>query len=167
LLLVACGNPSREDLLTPHESPGGEYRVFFLEPPWQVMENDGAFLRLEIEANATRFGDLDAGTVPPKYLCEVDVTGGSAARRIRDAERDARSAGDEIVRAATDVATRSGASGQDLVISRTTSDGTRFARVVYLDREDGGVVSVYFEANHDLRNAELDAMIGDVVVDPE
>ncbi len=150
-----------------HDAPGGQYRILYQAPPWELIETDGTYLRLEVEANATRFGDLDAGVVPPKFLFEADVGDGDAATRIRRDERSARREGAEIARPATEVTTREGATGLDFVSSRLTADGTRFARVAYLDRDGGGVVRLYFEANDDLDQPQVDAMIADVLVDPE
>jgi hypothetical protein len=66
----------------------------------------------------------------------------------------------------TEIATTSGASGFDLVTSRPPSAGGRFSRDVFLDRS-GGIVRAHFEANNDLRDPEVDAMIADLTVDPE
>ncbi len=167
LLLAACGNPSRQELLTPYDPPGGEYRVYYLAPPWELQEADGTYLRLEIPATSVRLGRLDAGTVPPRFLCEVDVSTGTAANRARRDERDARTSGAEVVRGSTAVTTRDGTTGVDLVVARLAMDRTRFSRTVYLDRSGGGVVRMYFEANDNLQNPEVDAMIADVQVDPE
>jgi hypothetical protein len=53
-----------------------------------------------------------------------------------------------------------------LVTSRPPSAGGRFSRDVFLDRS-GGIVRAHFEANNDLRDPEVDAMIADLTVDPE
>jgi len=165
-VLAACGNPSHAELLRAHEAPDGEYRILYLDPPWSIMETDGAYVRLEVEANGVRFGDIDADVIPPKYLLEVSAPSGDAEDQIRRDERRARSDGDEIIRPATEAVTTSGAMGWDLNTSRLTSDGSRFSRVIYLDRTSG-VVRLSFGANSDLRHPEVDAMIADVLVDPE
>jgi hypothetical protein len=166
LLVTACGNPTHEELLVSHVAPGGEYRVLYLDPPWKLANTDGSYLRLEIAATSARFGDPDASTVPPKFLFEASVAGGTASAAAQSAERAARMRGDEVLRPMTEIATISGASGFDLVTSRPPSAGGRFSRDVFLDRS-GGIVRAHFEANNDLRDPEVDAMIADLTVDPE
>jgi hypothetical protein len=166
LAISACGNPTHEELLVSHIAPGGEYRVLYLDPPWKLTSTEGPYFRLEIAATSVRFGDVDASLVPPKFLFEASIAGGTARVAAESAERAARARGDEVLRPVTDIATASGAAGFDVVTTRLTSDGSRFSRDVYLDRSVG-VVRIYIEANNDLRDPEVDVMIADVTVDPE
>lgn len=166
LLVGACGNPERAEFFAAYEAPGGEYRIWYLDPPWSRISALDDELRLEIEANGTRFGGVPVGLVPPKYALEVSASAGSASSRARVDESASVAMGHEVLVSATEFTTHAGATGWEVVTIHLTTDGSRFERFVYVDRS-AGVVRLHFDSSADLRDPEVDAMIADLEVDPE
>lgn len=163
---TACGNPDRTELLSFYEAPAGQYRLWYQDPPWTVVLAVDDQLRLEIEANGTRFGDVPVGAVPPKYLLEVSTTPGSAESQARAREAAALAAGHDVLVPSRELTTSEGATGWEVVTNHTATDGSRFERFVYVERS-GGVVHLHFDSSADLRDPQVDAMIDDLEVDVE
>lgn len=171
----ACG-PSGEEPRAgwkTYETEGGEYRIRYLSPPWRIESpTAGTTLTLKVRSNAEHFVPDAALIIPPKYLLTVDTAAGSAQDRIEALDGtpdDGMTAdGEPIVAGPRRVTTEAGDEGWELLTTFMVDDAlTRRRRVVFLDRPEGGVVSLEFEANPDLDEPQVDAMVTGVEVDPE
>jgi hypothetical protein len=162
----ACGNPDRTELLAVYEAPGGEYRLWYQDPPWTLVLVVDDQIRLEIEANGTRFGGVPVGAVPPKYVLEVATARGSAESQARLQEGAALAAGHDVLVPNREFTTFEGATGWEVITNHTATDGSRFERFVYVERS-AGVVHLHFDSSADLRDPQVDVMIADLEVDVE
>lgn len=171
----ACG-PSGEEPRAgwkTYEPAGGEYRVRYLSPPWRVdSPTSGTTLTLRVPSNAEHFVPDAALIIPPKYLLTVDTEPGTARDRIDAIDGtpdDGMTAdGETVVAGPRRVRTDAGDEGWELLTTFMVDDVlTRRRRVVFLDRPEGGVVSLMFEANPDLDEPQVDVMVAGVEVDPE
>ena len=167
IVLAGCGEDgdARYAGWTVYDAPGGEYRVRFLDPPWFIVSAEGAVLELEIESNAEHF--RPGSSAPPKYEFRATIGAGSAESSIAAEQAAAIGRGEGILAGPRAVTTEAGDRGRELLTEQLSGDRTRYLRYVYLDRSRGGVVSLWFEGNPDLDEAEIDVMIASVEVDPE
>lgn len=165
VFLWACGNPGPYAEWKTLEAPGGEYRLRYLEPPWEVIESEGTRVRLRVKNNAESFGDMDS-TIASKYALVVDVVPRGPLRSAESARDAARRRGEEIVEPVRGLTTRSGAEGFE-VITRQTSGERLFHRYSFVGRPGGGSVSLSYEAVPSLDEREVHEMVRSVDPDPE
>lgn len=164
LLSLGCGVPADRAHagLTAFEPASGAYRLWVLAPPWREADARPGpdEVRLEIASNAERFGG--PGGAPPKYALAVDMTSGdprALAQRVADrAPADARVVGPRPF--ATDL----GVEGWETIVF-DNAEG-RFHRETFLPAAGRRVVQVTVEANVDLDDPEVDAMIASLEVGP-
>lgn len=160
--------PSGDDplsTLSVYEPDGGEYRLRYLSPPWQLVRAEGTTAFVRVLSNSMIYAD-DAGLT--KYELAVTVEPGTVAARIA-AERDAAQARGEVIfegpRAVLGDAGR--AEGQELLTRRSAGPLIRNARYVFFPVDAARVVRLGFEATPSLDTAEVDAMIDAFGVGPE
>jgi hypothetical protein len=163
VLACACGDPG--DRLragwSVYESPVGDYRIPYQEPPWLIVASGARSVTLRVPSIVERFVP-DAGLiVDPRYELSVDVEAGRAADRIEEEARRAPGRDHTILAGPRPLRTEQGAIGFELL---TIDPLTRRHRVVYIDRPAGGVVSLRFEANPDLDEPQVDVMVRGVEV---
>jgi hypothetical protein len=163
VLVCACGEPG--DRLragwSVYESPGGDYRIPYQEPPWRITASGARTVTLSVPSVAERFVP-DAGLlVDPRYALSVDVESGRAADRIEEEARRAPDRDHTILAGPRPLRTEHGAIGFDLL---TIDPLTRRHRVVHIDRPAGGVLSLRFEGNPDLDEPQVDVMVTGVEV---
>lgn len=165
LLATGCGEPADERYagLDVYDAPGGQYRVRYLSPPWRIEEAMGSTVTLEVESNAERFG-VGMASAPPKYELVVSVIAGRSRGQMERAMSSAVDGGESIVVDAREVETNSGHTGWEFI--SVGEDFERNFRRVFLDRVDGGVVRLRFEANPALEERQVDEMIRAVEPDP-
>lgn len=161
----ACGNPGPYAEWKTFVAPGGEYRIRYLDPPWDLAEADDTRLHLRIPNNTESFAGIDS-TVAPKYDLVCDVVGRAPLRNAQQARDAARRRGEEVVEPVRELVTRSGAEGFEL-ITRQTSGERLYRRYAFVGRPGGGSVSLLFEAVPALDEGEVTEMIRSVDPDPE
>lgn len=166
--MSACGPPgdARFARLEVYDSPGGEYRVRFLAPPWQLIETDGSTARFEVESNASAVAGVPSGVVPPKYVLAVTVEPGRARARAEAALAQARARGHEVLVPVRAIDAEDGPERGFELVTRDDASPFRRFRTAFLGREGGGVVQLAFEGNPELDTPELDAMIAAVELSP-
>lgn len=154
--LMACGT-NAADLyagLDVYEPRSSAYRVRYLAPPWEVTSRGmGDTVMLEVE------GAVEG--VPPKYQLTVDLVGRTPENRANAVARSADR--EDTVTGPRPVTTDSGDEGFETLIF-DNSEG-RYQRHVFLER-DGGSVRLFFLANPNLDNDEVEAMIASAEVGP-
>lgn len=165
VVLAGCGQPERYAEWRTYVAPDGEYRLRYLDPPWEVVDSDGATARLEVANNSERFAGRDS-SLPAKYELTIGLEGGRAGMLARREVARARDRGEEIVLEPSPIETRSGDTGFE-VVTRETSGQFLNRRFVWIDRPGGGTVHLAFVTVPDPQEAEVDAMIESVDVDPE
>lgn len=169
LLLVwawSCGEPGDRPRAgwTLYESPEGRYRLHYQAPPWRLHAAGARSVELRVPSNAEHMLP-DAGIiVDPKYHLWVDVEGGDAGAHVEDALRRAEASGHTVVAGPRGVSSDAGDTGFELL---TVDAEARRHRMVFFDRPFGGVVALRFEANPDLDDPQVDAMVTGVEVAPE
>ncbi len=147
--------------LTPIEPVNHAYRLWVLAPPWRETDTPSGpgEVRLEVPSNAERFGGAE-GT-RPKYALVADLTSGvprALARRVAD-----RAAPDDRVVGPRPFATDMAVEGWETLVFDTTEG--RYRRHTFLSA-GGPVVRLALEANVDLDDPEVDAMIATLEVGP-
>ncbi len=159
LLALGCA-PSADDpfsRLSVYEPPTGEYRVRYLEPPWELLRSDGTTVALHIRSNAMIFGGVETGAA--KFELTVTVESGTVESRIAAEQTALAGRGETLLEGPRAIRTSEGTDGQEL-LSRIESarTGERYFRYVYFP-VDVRVVRLAFEATPSLDTAEVDAMI--------
>ena len=162
--LAACAAgcaPSGDDplsTLSVYEPESGEYRLRYLEPPWQLVRADGTSALVRIPSNSMIFAD-DAGFT--KYELAVTVEPGTIASRIAAERGAAQARGEVIVEGPREVTGDAGrALGQELLTRGSVGPITRNARYVVFQLDPARVVRLAFEATPSLDTPEVDAMLG-------
>ncbi|MBK8170836.1 MAG: hypothetical protein IPK60_10910 [Sandaracinaceae bacterium] len=144
--------------LTEYRSPGGEYVLRYLSPPWQVDSEDASGIVLEIPAPHVAEASLDAALLPAKYNLSITFTSGTARDQV---ELDAEIAAidmETILVAPRAVLTDSGDAGWEMLSERTNLNPRTFRRVSF-DGPGGVVIHMVFEASASLDTVEVDRMI--------
>lgn len=162
---VGCGQPERYAEWKTFVAPGGEYRLRYLDPPWEVTASDGPTGRLVVENNASRFADLDS-SLAPKFELTITLVSGGSARLAAAAAASAPARGEEVLVAPTPFTTRSEDSGVELV-TRELGGELRYRRLLWIDRPGGATVQLQVVSIPEIRDPEVDAMLASVDVDPE
>lgn len=165
LCVSGCGQPDRYAEWKTYVAPGGEYRLRYLDPPWEVSASDGSTGRLVVENNASRFGDLDS-SLAPKFELTVTLVSGGSARLAAAAAASAPARGEEVLVAPTPFTTRSEDVGVELV-TRELRGELRYRRLLWIDRPGGATVQLQVLSVPEIRDPEVDAMLASVDVDPE
>lgn len=160
--------PSADDplsRLTTYAPPSGEYRLRYLEPPWEAVEQRGTTAVLRIPSNAMLAG-VEAGA--PKFELVATVEPGQPAARAAEELRRARERGLEVLGDGIGaVETSEGASGAEVSTRELTRTGFLHRRTVYLPIDGARVLRLAFEATPSLETPEVDAMIAAVGIGPE
>ena len=160
VLLSACA-PSGDDplnRLTTHEPETGEYRLRYLEPPWELVSASGTTTFLRIQSNAMSVAGVEGG--PGKYELTVSVEPGVPLRRAADELRAARGRGEEILGdGVRNVTTDEGVVGAELLTRESMVYALGHRRTVFFPLDGSRVVRLGFEATPALDTAEVDAMI--------
>ena len=146
------GNDPRSQLST-YEPPTGEYRLRYLEPPWEIVEQDGSSVRARVPSLLSS-RDAGAGV----FELSVSVESGRAEARARADVAAARSRGDAIVVDVRAVETLDGASGWELVTVSGADPLEAHQRWAYFP-QGSRVVRLHFVADQPLDTPELDAMV--------
>lgn len=162
--VAGCGQPEPYAEWTTYVAPDGEYRVEYLDPPWELIDSDGSTVRLEVPNNSSRLGSRDA-SLAAKYELTITLSGGRADARVSREVSRARARGEDILLDPSPVETRSGDEGFEIV-TRETAPQFLFRRLVWIDRPGGGTVHLAFATVPHPQEAEVDAMIESVDVDP-
>lgn len=162
--ITGCGNPGPYANWKRYESPGGEYRLRYLDPPWEVIESEGTRVRMRVKNNAESFGGIDS-SVASKYDLVVDVVARDPMRGAEGARATARGLGEEILEPVRPLTTRSGAQGFEVITRQTTGEHL-YHRYSFVGRPGGGSVSLSFQAVPTLDEAEVDEMVRSVDPDP-
>jgi len=168
LLEAACGGaacaPSADDpasRLDLWSSPSGEFRVHYLQPPWELAE-DGPAPLFRIRSNAENAGAVDGG--PGKYELRVSAVSG-AVPALMDAEVRAAAGGGRTIREGPRaVSTSEGVRGLELITFEPTIPIERYRRTALLPLPSGLTLRLAFEATPDLDTPEVDAMIAETEI---
>jgi hypothetical protein len=165
LLLGACA-PSGDDPRNRRiavSPPGGEFTVYALAPPWEVVEVADGRVQLFIESS--RQAILDAG--PSKFDLFATVVRGDLTARIQTEETQLRNGGNVIDVGPRAVATDQGLEGLE-VLATTPERLQRRIRVVLLafGAGDDRLLRLEFVAVPALDTLEVEAMIRQVEVAP-
>ncbi len=153
--------PSGEDprsTLSVYEPPGGEYRLRYLDPPWELVRAEGTSALVRVRSNAMIYAGPEAG--PPKYDLAVTVEAGSVGARIAAEQTAARLRGETVVDGPRRVAADGGrVEGQEILTLGSFGPLARYGRYAFFPVDDGRVVRLAFEATPMLETPEVDAMI--------
>ena len=157
-LLAACAPPGDDPFsrLTVYEPPSGEYRVRYLEPPWELVSSAGTTVFLRIQSNAMSVGGFEGG--PGKYELVATVEPGTPAARIASERVAAVSRGELPLEGPRAVTTDADIVGQELLTQGDDAIERHF-RYVYLPLDASRVLRLAFEATPSLDTSEVDAMI--------
>jgi hypothetical protein len=165
--VCACGSPGDEPRAgwTSYTSVAGAYRIPYQAPPWRLSRAGATSVELRVPSNAERIEPDAAVIIDPKYRLLADVTGGDAASLADREAADVRARGDLLLAGPRPVTTEPGASGFEVL---SVDALIRYHRVVFLDRPAGGTVSLRFDANPNLDEPQVDAMVAgvEVIVEP-
>jgi hypothetical protein len=164
--LCACGSPGDEPRAgwTFYTSVAGAYRIPYQAPPWRLARAGATSVELRVPSNAERI-EPDAGLiVDPKYRLLADVTGGAAATLADREAADVRARGELLLAGPRPVTTDAGASGFEVL---SVDALIRYHRVVFLDRPWDDALSLRFDANPNLDEPQVDAMVAGVEVTVE
>jgi len=157
---VACGPSATGPYagFTEYRSPGGEYILRYLAPPWEWHGDDAGVPVLEIAApHVDEFG-VDAALVPAKYHAEVTLHSGTAQELI-DLDLAMAAVDMETVTVAPrTVRTDSGDIGLETVAERAGLNPRTFRRVA-LGRPGGGAIHFVIESSASLTTVEMDRMV--------
>lgn len=168
LLVLACSCGEAGDRpwagWSTYESPAGGYRLRYQDPPWKIHAAAASSVELRVPSNAERAVPDAALIRDPKYELRVDVEEGNAQARMDEEVHAASAEGHTVVAGPRPVRTETGDVGVELL---TVDAEARRHRRVFLDRSLGGVVALRFEANPDLDEPQVDAMVTGVEVAPE
>lgn len=161
-VLAGCGDcgTTRYAGLATWNDAGGEARVRYLTPPWNLRANEMEHVRLEVDT----ITGPDSG-VPPKFVFDVTVEAGTAATALAQDRAIAASRGESVVMDGLSARTDSGDAGMRFV-GQIPGMYSRYFEHAAFDAPGGRVVHVQIESNSDPRTAELDAMLADVDVLP-
>jgi hypothetical protein len=156
--------PSAEDplsRLSVAEPETGEYRLRYLEPPWELVMLEGTTAFLRIPSSRMTFGGVEGG--PGKYELTATVERGAPATRIEAEERAALGRGETVIAGPRTLQTRDTVVGVELL---TTVPGVDLLhrRIVFLPVDAASVLRLAFVATPELDTPEVDAMIATVGV---
>ena len=157
----ACGQPGRYAKYESFVSDEGGYRIRYLDPPWDLVEGEGAEVLFRIASNAARFAGVDAAVLP-KYELRITVVSGNAMSLAARDERRAGSRGEEVLVPLREVETRTGDRGWELV-TQFDAAMPRYRRYVYVEHPRGAL-RLLFEGTPDLDEREVDEMVESVEV---
>jgi hypothetical protein len=144
-------------MLSVYEPESGEYRLRYLDPPWQLVRSDGTSALVRIPSNSMIFAD-DAGLT--KYELAVTVEPGTIASRITAERGAAQARGELVVEGPREVLGDGGrAVGQELLTHGNVGPIARNARYVFFQVDAARVVRLAFEATPALDTPEVAAMI--------
>lgn len=163
LAVVGCA-PSAEDPLSRLSvaSPEtGEYRLRYLEPPWELVSQEGTTTVLRIASSRMIYGGAETG--PGKYELTATVERGAPATRVEAEQRAAVGRGETVVAGPRTLQTREGVVGVELLTTVPGMDLT-YRRVVFLPIDGASVLQLDFVATPELDTPEVDAMIATVGV---
>ncbi|HEY8432028.1 MAG TPA: hypothetical protein VIL20_26810 [Sandaracinaceae bacterium] len=164
--ILGCA-PSGEDprsRLSVYEPETGEYRLHYLEPPWELVEAEGTRVFLRIRSNAMVFAGLDGG--PAKYELLATVEPGTPESRA-SAEASAAVARGETVTGGPREIEAAGAVGRELLTQARVAVLDRNRRYVFLPLAGARVLRLAFDATPRLDTPEVDAMIDAVELGTE
>lgn len=168
LLLTACA-PSGEDprnRLTTVAPDGSEYRLRYLEPPWELVSVSGTTISLRIQSNSMAIAGIEGG--PAKYEVTATVEPGDPSTRANDELRVARGRGEEILGdGVRTVLTVDGVRGAEVLSRSAVALVDRHRRTVFLPIDAARVLRLGFEATPELDTPEVDAMIAAVGIGAE
>ena len=162
-MLAACGQPERDELWRVYDAPGGDYRLRYLEPPWELVDSEVTRARFIVQNNASALGGRDS-SLSAKYELTVDVEAGAPRARAMADERGASGRRETVVVGTRAVRTESGDEGFE-VITRAETGELLYRRFIYLSHPRG-VVRLLFEAVPNLDGPEVKAMVAAVDVLP-
>jgi hypothetical protein len=154
---AACGNPDRYEDHRTFTSAGEDWRVRFLDPPWELVDAEGPPILFRIASNAARVGGFDAAVLP-RYELRISVEPGTPEERARRDGRRAAARDEDVLVEPREVLTRSGDRGQEVITRSRSAVDRRYFRFVYLSHPEG-VLRLYFEGVPDLDEPEVDVMI--------
>lgn len=166
IVLFGCA-PSGDDpasRLTTWEASDGDYRIRYLDPPWELVDEGVDFSFFRIQSNANLVGRLDGG--PGKYELRVTTQRGDVPALMEAEVRAAISSGATIREGPRTASTLDGARGQELLTFELTLPIERHRRIVLFSLGSGRVLRLGFEATPDLDTPQVDAMIDQVGVGP-
>ena len=159
--LCACGPAASAHYagMSEYKPSNGLYTLRYLAPPWELKTFSGYSATLQIERVLLGIVDAD---VPGKYELAVSLvpasTGATAAMLAMKDAAEATSRGESLVVAPRPITTDSGDPGVDVVTKSTDPNFPRSLRYVSFDSPKG-VIRLVFQADPDLANPEVDAMI--------
>lgn len=165
--LLGCA-PSGEDplsRLSVYEPPGREYRLRYLEPPWELVRGDGTTAHLRIASSTMIFGGIDGGA--GKYDLLATVEGGSVEASVTAELAAASRRGEEVVEPPRDVGAQGGAVGREIVTRGTIDELDRNRRYAFFAVPGGRVLRLFFDATPAVDTPEVDAMIAALGVGSE
>jgi len=165
-VVVGCGGVSGEpdSGWTFFDEPSGEYRVFYLEPPWEFVAHEDGVTRLRVAPNGRV---MDGGPrADDKYGLEIRQAGRDAQDMANRAIGEAEAQGREILEEPRELQTRQGHIGWEIV-TRANVAPVRYQRRVWIERIGGGSWSLDFAATPDPRGLEMDHMIELFMLEPE
>ena len=164
--LAGCA-PSAEDPLTRLSVVApetGEYRLRYLDPPWELLSLEGTTARLRIPSNRMILGGVEGG--PGKYELTATVERGAPATRVEAEQRAAAGRGETVLAGPRTLQTREGVVGVELLTSVPGLDALN-RRIVFFPVDGASVLRLSFEATPSLDTPEVDAMIATVGVGAE
>lgn len=157
--------PSGDDpnsRLTVYEPPSGEYRLRYLEPPWELVDAEGTDVFLRISSNSMIFGGFDGG--PGKYELHASVVTGTIDSSIAAEMRAAVARGETIMGAPRDIEDGGVVVGRELFSAGMVDIFYLNHRYVFFALSGGRVLRLAFDATPSLDTPEVDAMIAAVEV---
>ena len=158
---VACAPPGTDprNQRDVYEAEEGQFRVYYLSPPWELVVAEAEQVSLRIPSNRMEMLGDDAG--PPKYLLVAAAAAGQPEGLGQEAEAALRADGamSVVSRALT---TDQGVDGLDVVA--TIAD--RWFRSVFLPLSPSRSLRLDFSATPSLDTEEVDGMVRLVEVGP-
>lgn len=166
LMVAGCGPGGGEAATgwTAYDEPGGEYRVYYLEPPWEWVSHEEGVTRLRVAPNGvTRDG---GPTALDKYDLQIRAVSrgpeAAAARTLSAATRQELT----VLRGPEDFETYEGQVAWDIVYE-LQSDPLRYSRQVWVSRPGGGSWLLDLASTPDPRDPEVDHLLRLFSVSPE
>ncbi len=165
--LLGCA-PSGEDplsRLSVYEPPGGEYRLRYLEPPWELVDGDGTSAHVRIASSSMIFGGIDGGA--GKFDLFATVESGTVEANVAAEVRAASARGEELVEGPREVEAEGGVVGREILTRGMADVIQRHGRYAFFAIPDGRVLRLAFDATPPVDTPEVDAMIAALGVGPE
>ena len=159
-LLTACGPSATGPYagFSEYRSPGGEYILRYLAPPWEWHGDDGGVPIIEIPAPRVDEFGIDAMLVPAKYHAEVTLHAGTAQELV-DLDLAAAAINMEMVTVPPRaVQSDSGDTGLETVTERAGLNPRTFRRVAFT-RPAGGAIHLVIQSSAPLTTLEVDRMV--------